>query len=98
MDSKQFHLRVNGVIALMAALFLLFFAVLYDLQVVNGGDYRARSTRSITNKETVEAVRGQILDSSGRVLVSNRATYQVTLDLSAMGGEEERNAILTKLL
>lgn len=98
MDSKQFHLRVHGVIALMAALFLLFFAVLYDLQVVNGGDYRARSTRSITNKETVEAVRGQILDSSGRVLVSNRATYQVTLDLSAMGGEEERNAILTELL
>lgn len=98
MDSKQFHLRLHGVIVAMAALLVLFLSVLYQLQVVEGAEYRARSTRSITNKETVEAVRGEILDSNGRVLVSNRATYQVKLDVAALGDSQARNTTLTKLL
>ena len=98
MDSKQFHARLYGVTVIMAALFLLFFGVLYNLQIVNGATYRERSAKRIARVETVEASRGELLDCNGRVLVSNRATYQVTLDVSMLGTPKERNATLLQLL
>ena len=98
MDSRQFHIRLRGVQVILAALVLGFIWLLWDLQVANGAYYRDQSVRKITNSETVEAARGEILDRYGRVLVSNRTTYQVTLNSSLMGKEEKRNPNLLKLL
>lgn len=97
MEGKQFHTRIHMIVAVMCALLLIFFGVLYNLQKVNGAYYLEQSNRKIANKETVEAARGELLDRYGRVLVSNRATYQVTLDTSLMGKEEERNPNLLEL-
>lgn len=98
MDSKQFHSRQRGVMLVLAALVVGFLWLLWDLQVVHGAYYRSQSVRKITNTETVEAARGQILDRYGRVLVSNRTTYQVTLNTSLMGKEARRNPNLLQLL
>ena len=96
MDGRQFHVRVRGVMVLLAAVLVGFLWVLYDLQYVHGAEYLEQSRRKIAKTETVEASRGQILDRYGRVLVGNRASYNVSLDTSFMG--EERNAILLRLL
>ena len=98
MEGKQFHTRIHMIVAVMCALLLIFFGVLYNLQKVNGAYYLEQSNRKIANKETVEAARGELLDRYGRVLVSNRATYQVTLDTSLMVKEEERNPNLLELI
>lgn len=98
MEGKQFQNRTWLVILVLAVLLCVFTGVLYNLQVNNMDYYRGISTRKIANRETVEAARGEILDRYGRVLVSNRATYQVTLDTSPMGEEPERNANLLELL
>ena len=66
--------------------------------MVHGGYYLEQSTRKIANTETVQAARGEILDRYGRVLVSNRASYQVSLDTSLMGDIQGRNTTLLKLL
>ena len=68
------------------------------MQIVKGDEYRAASTVKIANTETVEAARGEIVDRYGRTLVSNRATYEITLNTSIMGKEAERNAILLELI
>ncbi len=96
MERKQFLLRLLAVVLALAALLGAFGCVLYDLQVVNGEDYALQSVRKIAITETVQASRGQLLDSYGRVLVSNRTSYQVELDTSLMG--EQRNEILLQLL
>ena len=96
MDGRQFHVRVRGVMVLLAAVLVGFLWVLYDLQYVHRAEYLEQSRRKIAKTETVEASRGQILDRYGRVLVGNRASYNVSLDTSFMG--EERNAILLRLL
>ena len=44
----------------------------------------------------MEAVRGQILDRNGQVLVSNKVVYQVSLDTSLM--KDDRNRILLSLM
>ena len=96
MDGRQFHVRVRGVMVLLAAVLVGFLWVLYDLQYVHGAEYLEQSRRKIAKTETVEAARGQILDRYGRVLVSNRASYNVSLDTSFMG--EDRNTVLLRLL
>lgn len=98
MDKKQFHGRSRGVSLLLAVVMAAFVWVLFDLQVVNGSYFLEQSTRKIANAETVQAARGNIFDRYGRVLVSNRATYQVTLDTSLMGGVQSRNETVLALL
>ncbi len=90
--------RLWALILFLAALFGVFCYVLYDLQIVHGADYREQSRYKIPQTETVDASRGEILDTLGRVLVTNRVTYQVTLDTSLMGTTQQRNATLLELL
>lgn len=98
MEGKQFHIRTL-IIAIVLALLLVGFAMtLYNLQIVKGDEYRAASTVKIANTVTVEAARGEILDRYGRSLVSNRATYEITLNSSLMGAEAQRNANLMELI
>ena len=87
MDGKRFALRSRMVLALLCAVMVLFAWVLFDLQVVNGSYYLEQSTRKIAVTEPVQAARGEILDRYGRLLVSNRAAYQVTVDTRLMGDE-----------
>ena len=95
MDGKQFHWRVRSIVGVLFVILILFAWVLYDLQYVHGADYLAQSRRKIAKTETVEAARGKILDRYGRVLVTNRESYNVSLDTSFM---EDTNATLLKLL
>lgn len=96
MDGKQFQRRVRSIVLLLCALSFVFAWVLYDLQYVHGAEYLEQSQRRIARTETVEAARGEILDRYGRVLVSNQESYNVSLDTSFMGNEE--NEILLELL
>ena len=58
MDGKRFALRSRMVLALLCAVMVLFAWVLFDLQVVNGSDDLAQSTRKIAVTEPVLADRG----------------------------------------
>lgn len=98
MDGKQFTIRTRVLLVILAAALCAFVWVLYDLQITNGGRYLEQSTRKIANTETVQAARGEILDRYGRVLVSNRASYQVTLDTNLMGDKQSRNDTIRTLL
>ena len=98
MDGKQFLRRSRVVLMLLGVILAVFVLALYDLQVVQGAYYREQSTRKIANTETVQAARGEILDRYGRPLVTNRASYQVTLDASLMGDTQKRNSTLLSLL
>ncbi|WP_300269317.1 penicillin-binding transpeptidase domain-containing protein [uncultured Flavonifractor sp.] len=98
MEGKQFNIRTLIIASLLALLLVGFILVLYNLQIVKGDEYRAASTVKIANTVTVEAARGELLDRYGRSLVSNRATYEITLNSSLMGAEAERNANLLELI
>ncbi len=98
MDGKRFALRSRVVLALLAVVLAAFLWVLFDLQIVHGSYYLSQSTRKIASTEAVQAARGEILDRYGRVLVSNRATYQVMVDTRLMKSEAERNETVLSLL
>lgn len=96
MEGNLFPRRVRNLLLILAVLLVAFIWVLYNLQIVHGLEYLEKSKRKIANTETVEAARGEILDRYGRVLVSNRTSYNVTLDTSLMG--DRRNEILLELV
>ena len=95
MNTNQFHRRSWAVVALLVLVLTIMGTTMYDLQINNGEEYYKRSQHKIAETELVEANRGQILDRNGRVLVSDRAVYQVTLNTSLMG--DARNDTLLSL-
>lgn len=80
--------RVYVLLGFFCAFLVLFFAVLYDAQVVHGSENRARSITSNTASETVTASRGIITDRNGKVLVSNRLAYTLVVDKGSFGKDE----------
>ena len=98
MNNRQFHTRTVSAVLFMCILLLTLCAVLYKTQIVQGDYYSALSRQKISNIESVEAGRGSITDTHGNILVTNRVSYQVTLDTSRMGDAENRNHILRKLV
>lgn len=90
--------RFWALLLIIALLVCVFFFILYDLQVVHGDEYLESSLRKIPQTDTVEAGRGDILDTLGRVMVTNQVSYQATIDLSLMGDASQRNATLLTVL
>ncbi len=95
-EARRLKLRTNLLIALFCATLSLFVAVLYQTQIVNGSRYRSNSVQRDIQTERMNSVRGEILDTYGRVLVTNELSYNVTLDYAAMGAR--RNEVLDELL
>ena len=92
---SQSNIRLYVLGSLLALALVVYIGVLYDIQINQHDDYLARSIRTITQEETVEASRGVITDRSGREMVSSRSSYNLTFDSSALDeGEDENEAIL----
>lgn len=97
-EDEGHRLRVRSTLLMVffGCLLLGFFSVLYQLQVVDGAQWRANANYNITQTETVDGVRGEILDRYGRVLVSNSLGYDLELDTASMG--DHVNEVLSQLL
>ena len=92
---SQSNIRLYVLGSLLALALVVYIGVLYDIQINQHDYYLARSIRTITQEETVEASRGVITDRSGREMVSSRFSYNLTFDSSALDeGEDENEAIL----
>ncbi|MBQ5591658.1 MAG: hypothetical protein IIU80_01785 [Clostridia bacterium] len=92
--------RFIALISIFVCLFLLFCARLINIQVINGDKYAATSTAS-TSQTTVKAMRGQILDRNGNVLVGNRQGNDIIFNAGkfpSLSNQEERNEIILSLV
>ena len=96
-NPKPFR-RMHALAIFSAAIFVLFVAVLFDAQVSNGSEYRAKSIASNATWETVDASRGILTDRNGKVLVSNRLTYTLTLNKESFDDNATFNAAVDRLI
>jgi ATP-dependent helicase/nuclease subunit A len=85
-------------LALFAAVLLIYLGVLYDTQVVHHEEYLAQSLHSIAEVEEIEASRGIITDRKGRPLVSNTSVYTLHFDTDLLAEEENPNDAILRLL
>ena len=83
--------RVTVFLVLFAILLGFFALKLYDLQIIETGG-KTDNQATFTTLTRVKAARGDILDKNGNLLVSNRASYDLTINhfvlLSAKGTNE----------
>ena len=99
-EEKRLHRRYNFLLGLFALCLLLFCMILYDAQVVHREDYYAKSASQVTDTESVESSRGIITDTNGKVLVSNKEIYTITLDLDLIPDVEgqERGVTVSRAI
>lgn len=97
-EGRLVRTRTGILIGIFAVILGAFFFVLYDTQYVHGQEYLDTAFYSVAQTESIPAARGELLDSCGRVLVSNETAYQVTIDTSLMSGKEEKCVTLAELL
>jgi len=90
--------RVIALLAFFGAFLLLFAVVLYDAQILHGGENRAKSISSNAASETVTASRGIITDRNGKVLVSNRLAYTLVFDRNGFDDDAALNAAILRLV
>ena len=87
-----------GVLLLIFCLIVGFFgAKLYQMQIISTGG----STNNITTFTTltrVKAARGNILDTNGNVLVTNRASYDLVINHYVLTSSATPNATLLELV
>ena len=95
---KPYRRRLNILAGLGGVMLLIFLVTLYSTQVVHGGEYRAKSIASNATWQTVEASRGILTDRNGKVLVSNRLTYTLTLDKTGFADAAELNGAIFRLV
>ena len=99
-EEKRLHRRSGFLLGLFALCLLFFVFILYDAQVVHREDYYAKSASQVTTTEDVEASRGIITDTNGKVLVSNKEIYTITIDLSLIPDVEgqERGVTVSRAI
>lgn len=70
---------------------------LFDLQIVQGEEYREKSNTRLTRETTLEAARGSFLDRTGTVIASTTTAAKVELYKTKIDNQTLNNAILEML-
>lgn len=97
-DNEIHPLRIALLAAIPIILCCVILAALYGLQAVNSADYLEESLNSAYRTETVPAARGDLLDRYGRVLVTNRVSYDLTIQRSRLVTDPNPNGIILALI
>lgn len=72
-------LRYNIVTTLVYIIGIVLIVQLFNLQIVNGEEYRETSNTRLTRESTLKAARGNITDSSGTILVGTTTSYNLEI-------------------
>ncbi|MCL1904044.1 MAG: penicillin-binding transpeptidase domain-containing protein [Oscillospiraceae bacterium] len=89
--------RLSVVILLMVTLAFLGVVRLLRIQVVDAGMYSEQIKETYTATQTIQAVRGKIIDSEGRLLNGNEIVHKIILQRAFLPFGSE-NEIIAELL
>ena len=89
--------RAGALLGLFGFIMLLYAVRLFDLQIIKT-DGNTDNTTLYSTVTTVRAARGDILDRNGKVLVGNRASYDLVFNHFVIKSADNRNEYLYTLL
>ena len=88
-ERRQTERRLGILRLITLAIFTLFVARLYWMQVVNHEAYAEMALRNRLRRLPIKAPRGRILDRNGIALVGNRPSYNIVVSHEDLNGVEE---------
>jgi len=78
-DTDWYRHRLSGSVIFVLAFFLILGARLYYLQVVKGAEFRRLSQNNCVRLRSIPPPRGLIFDRTGRLVVDNRPSFNVSI-------------------
>jgi len=90
-------IRILILNCIMIIIGVIFVIQLFNLQIVNGEEYRLEAQERVVRKRQVAAPRGEILDRYGEILATNREGFNVMLYKTRLENSE-RNEMLLKMV
>ena len=94
---RAYRFRSGLVVFLVFLVVAIYSVRLFALQLTDTTENAYGSSDTTTYSQRVPAARGQLLDRHGTVLVSNRATYNVTLQSFVLFNSDDPNGYLLSL-
>ncbi len=91
--NKFFENRTLILTIIVCLISFLFIIQLFNLQILNGSEYREKSEKRMVRTEKIEASRGEITDRNGIVLASSKLSFNVELYKVRVTTEEQNEAI-----
>ncbi|POM27833.1 Stage V sporulation protein D [Actinomadura rubteroloni] len=96
--SSRTHFRLVVLYVIVGALLLTLVSRLWTMQVLQGEHYQQVAADNRTRDIVVPAVRGMILDDTGRPLVRNRTALVVSVDRTTLMRQKDKGAaVLSRL-
>ena len=92
--NNETNLRYNILIVIVYIIGFLLLLQLFNLQILNGDEYRNMSSARLTRETTVYADRGEILDRNGVKLVTTSTGYSLDLYKTTTDNDELNKNIL----
>jgi penicillin-binding protein 2 len=78
-DSEWYKQRIIGAIVCVLAVFAVLLIRLFFLQVLKGEEYSRLSENNSIRLQAIDAPRGMIFDRSGKLMVDNRPSFDVSI-------------------
>ncbi len=95
-EKKVLHMRFSLLFLLMSVIFGVLIINLIDLQIVKGNENLFLSSTIKTNEEIIRATRGLIYDREGNLLVINKPSFKLLIEVDELP-EDSENAVIIKL-
>lgn len=92
-DKENINQRFPAIYLMTAILFGILFLKLINLQIVEGNENLFLSSTIKTSKVIIRAPRGLIYDRNNNLLVVNKPSFKLVLDLSQLPCEREKDVI-----
>lgn len=73
---------------------IVFIITLFNLQIINGEEYREQSEKRMLRTKTVTAPRGEIYDRNGVILATNKLSYDIRLYKVRVDTKQQNDGIL----
>lgn len=94
MSKRKNTKRYNITIAFVYIIGIILLVRLFQLQIVEGAEYREQSNTRLTRETEIKAARGNIRDSSGNRLVSTTIEYNVEIHKTKIDNDSLNNSLL----
>lgn len=91
---ENVNLRFNILTVVVYIIGIILLVRLFNLQIVHGAEYRDISNTRLSRESTLEATRGDILDRTGNVLATTKATFNISLYKTKSDDETLNKCIL----
>lgn len=93
-ELEKSNFRYNVLTTIIYLVGIIILVQLFNLQIVNGAEYRETSNTKLTREATIEAARGSILDRTGNVLVSTEMDFSLEMYKTKVEDRQLNDSIL----